>query len=187
VSASDKGCVGPDGPAPWPRLGLWRGVLLLAALDAAGWGLVGSVRPALPIERLGVEPRNDTWAWQLMVKSGDPPEHIPAPRDAGLWQLLAFLTLAQSGFLALAAWRPRTLGGLAVVPLIGHALGAALWLWALGTISTFPDNRIPFPSPGILAALAVHDQVWLVLLVAFLLVWRGRAGRGSHEPDARVE
>jgi hypothetical protein len=187
VSASDKGCVEPVGPSPWPRLGLWRCLLVLAALDAAAWGLVGSVRPALLFDRLGVEPRNDLWAWQLLVKRGDPPEGIPPPRDAGLWQLLVFLSLAQAGFLALAAWRPRTLGGLVVVPLIGHALGAILWLWSLGTISTFPDNRNPFSAPGFLAALAVHHEIWLVLLVAFLLVWRRRSGRGFHEPAARVE
>ncbi len=162
----------------WPWLGLWRGVLLLAALEAAAWGLVGSVRPALLFDRLGVEPRNDTWAWQLLVKRGEPPDRIPAPRDAGLWQLLAFLTLAQAGFLALAAWRPRTLGGLAAVPLIGHALAAALWLWALGAASTFPENRNPFSAPGILIALAVHDGVWLVLLAAFLIV------RRRHSPLA---
>jgi hypothetical protein len=149
--------------------------------------VVEGVRPAMLFERLGVEPRHDTWAWQLLTKRGDPPEGIPAPRDAGLWQLLAFLWLAQAGFLALAAWRPRTLGGLAAAPLIGHALGAALWLWALGAASTFPDNRNPFPSPGVLAALAIHDAVWLVVLAAFLLVWRRRAGRDSPKPVARVQ
>jgi hypothetical protein len=150
----------------WPWLGLWRGVLLLAALDAAALGLIGGVRPALLFERLGVEPRHDTWAWQLLVPRGDSPGEIPAPRDAGLWQLLAFLSLAQAGFLALAGWRPRTFGGLAVAPLIGHALGAALWLWALGTISTFPENRVPFHAPGVLIALAVHDAVWLVISIS---------------------
>ncbi len=120
------------------------------------------------------------------MKRGDPPDNIPAPRDAGLWQLLAFLTLAQAGFLALSAWRPCTLGGLAAVPLIGHALGAALWLWALGAASTFPENRKPFSDTGLLVALAVHDGVWLGLLAAFLIV-RPRAGRHSPEPAVRVE
>ncbi|HEX5273449.1 MAG TPA: hypothetical protein VFW33_23290 [Gemmataceae bacterium] len=174
MSATDKGCAGPAGPAPWPRVGLWRCVLLLAAIDAAACGLVGGVRPALLIERLGVEARHDTWAWQLFVKRGDPPERIPAPRDAGIWQLLALLWLAQAGFLALAAWRPRTLGELAAVPLIGHALGAALWLWALGAALTFPENRQPFSAPGVLGGVAVHDGVWLALLAAFLIVRRRR-------------
>jgi hypothetical protein len=165
VSATDKAGVAPAAAA-WPGLGLWRGVLLLAALDAAGWGLVGGVRPALLFDQLGVAPRNGTCAWQLLVPRADPPDGIPAPSDAGLWQLHAFLWLAQAGFLALAAWRPRTLGRLAVAPLVGHALGAALWLWALGAFAIFPDKRNPFSAPGILAALAGHDAVWLVLLVA---------------------
>jgi hypothetical protein len=120
-------------------------VLLLAALDAAAWGYLGTVRPALLFDRLGVQERHDTWARQLLVPRGDAPDQIPPPRDAGLWQLLALVSLAQAGFLGLAGWRPRTLGGLAAVPLIGHALGAALWLWALEAFATFPDNRDPSP------------------------------------------
>src|SRR5439155_2411269 len=101
------------------------------------------------------------WAWQLRVPRGDPPDGIPAPRDAGLWHLLALLSLAHAAFLGLAAWRPRSLGGLAVVPLIGHALGAALWLWALGTTYTFPPQRVPFLGRQPLLVLAAHDAVWL--------------------------
>jgi hypothetical protein len=186
-SRSEKYAVPFAATPNWPLLGLWRGVLLLAALDAAACGLLGTVRPALLFDRLGVESRHDTWALQLLVPRGDSPNEIPAPRDAGLWQLLALLSLAQAAFLALAGWRPRTLGGLAAVPLIGHALGAVLWCWALGAASTFPDNRNPFPAPGILLPLAVHDGVWLMLLTAFLIVWHRRAGRHSPEPLARVE
>jgi hypothetical protein len=103
-----------------------------------------------------------------------------------LWQLLAVLFVAQAGFHALAAWRPRSLGGLVVVPLIGHALGAALWLWALGSAYTLPPERVPFPHPDRLLILAGHDAIWLPLLVAFLLVWRRRAGRDGTESAARV-
>jgi hypothetical protein len=180
VSARDGG----DGPS-----NAWRYVLLLAALDALACGLLWGLRPADLFERLPMkEPRNDAWAWQLRVPRGDPPDSIPAPRDAGLWHLLALFWLAHAAFLALAAWRPRSLGGLAVVPLIGHALGAALWLWALGAAYTFPPERVPFADAARrpLMALAAHDAAWLPPLLAFLLVWR-RGGRGGTEPAARVQ
>ena len=165
----------------------WRCVLVLAALDALACGLLWGIRPGDLFERLAMkEPRNDTWAWQLRVPRGDPPDFIPAPRDAGLWHLLAFFWLAHAVFLALAAWRPRSLGGLAVVPLIGHALGAALWLWALGAAYTFAPERFPFAARGPLLALAAHNAVWLPPLLAFLLVWR-RAGRDGKETAARVQ
>ncbi len=177
----------------WPRLGLWRGLLLLAALDALAWGLVWVLQPGELCQRLGMEARHDAWAWQLRVPRDDPPSGIPAPRDApGLWQLLAGLSLVEAAFLALAAWRPRSLGGLAVAPLIGHLLGAALWLWALGTTATFPPERIPFPDRNVLWALAGHDAVWVPILVAFLLArWRRAkpqaAGRHGMENAVRVQ
>jgi hypothetical protein len=137
---------------------------------------VWALRPGELFPRLGLERRNDAWAGQLLAPRDNPPDGILPPRDAGLWQLLAFLSLAQAGFLALAAWRPRGLGGLVAVPLIGHALGAALWLWALGTTYTFLEGRVPFPERGPLLALAAHEAVWVPLLLAFLFVWRRRAG-----------
>lgn len=167
----------------------WRYVLALAALDALACGLLWGLRPGHLFERVPMkEPRNDTWVWQLTVPRGDPPDGIPAPRDAGLWHLLAFFWLAHAAFLALAAWRPRSLGGLVAVPLIGHALGAALWLWALAAVSTFPPERVPFADAARrpLLALAAHDAVWLPSLLIFLLVWR-RGGRDGQEPAARVQ
>jgi hypothetical protein len=155
---------------------LWRALLLVAFLDALTWSLLWAAQPGRLFDWLGARPRNDSWAWQLRVPRGEPPAGIPAPRDAGLWHLLAFVSLAQAGFLALAAWRPRTLGGLAAAPLIGHALGAALWLWALGSAYTLPPERVPFPDRGPLMALAAHDAVWVPLLLAFLLVRRRMAG-----------
>jgi hypothetical protein len=186
VSASDKQEVGQGGTSR-PGLNLWRVLLAVAALDAFALGLFGVAHPGWPFENLGMEERHDSWAWQLLVPRGDPPDGIPTPRDAGLWQLLALLSLAHAGFLALAAWRPRSLGGLAVVPLIGHALGAALWLWALATTYTFPQGRVPFPHREPLWLLAAHDAVWLPPLLAFLLVWRRRAARDGKEIAARVQ
>ncbi len=181
MSATDKGDSGPSGAAPGPGLGAWRCVLLLGALDALAWGLVWAVAPSELFARLGMAPRNDAWAWQLLTRD------IAAPRDAGLWQLLAFLSLAHAGFLTLAAWRPRSLGGLVAVPLIGHALGAALWLWAVGAAYTFPPERVLFPDPRPLWALAVHDAVWLPLLLAFLLCGPRRSGRDSKETGTAVQ
>ena len=177
MSASDKG----DGPSS-----AWRYILILATLDALLWGLYWGRWPGTLFDRLGMKPRNDAWAWQLFVPRGEAPDGIPAPRDAGLWHALAFFSLAHAGFLALAAWRPRCLGGLAAVPLIGHALGAALWLWALGAAYTFPPDRVPFPERGPLLALAAHDAVWLLPLLAFLVACR-RAGRDGKEVATRVQ
>src|SRR5262249_47670413 len=136
--------------------------------------------------RLGMAPRHDAWAWQLRVPRGEPPAGIPAPRDAGLWHLLAFFSLAHAAFLALAAWRPWSLGGLAGVPLIRHALGVAVWLWSLGATYTYPPDRVPFPERGPLLALAAHDAVWLAVLLVFLIACR-RGRRDGKEAAARVQ
>jgi len=129
VSASDKGC-----DTIWPNLIVWRCVFLVAMIDALASGVFWGADPGKLSSFLGMEPRNDSGAWQLLKPRRDPPEGIRPPRDAaGLWQLLALISLAHAGFLAFATWRPRSLGQLVVVPLIGHALGAVLWLWALGT------------------------------------------------------
>jgi hypothetical protein len=154
----------------------WRLLLVLAFLDALLWSALWLAQPARLFDWMGLEPRGDTWAWQLRFPTGEPPAGIAVPRDAGLWHLLAFVNLGQAGFLALAAWRPRSLGGLVAAPLIGHALGAALWLWALGSTYTFPPERAPFPARGPLVALAAHDAVWVALLLLFLLVRQRIAG-----------
>jgi hypothetical protein len=163
VSARDE--------TPWPYFIIWRGILLLALIDALGWGVLGTIRPGTLASALGMEPRNDSGAWQLLTERSDPPKGIRPPRDAaGLWQLLAFISLAQAGFLALAVWRPRSLGDFAIVPLIGHALGTALWLWALGSINALPPNRVTFPNRTVLWSFAGHEAIWLPLLIAFLIV-----------------
>src|SRR5262245_58261239 len=117
MSPSGKSDEAPTGVARRPGLLAWRFLLALAMIDALAWGVVWGLKPNLLFDRLGMQPRHDSWAWQLLVRRGDSPDRILAPRDAGLWQALAFLSVAQAGFLALAAWRPRSLGGLVIVPL----------------------------------------------------------------------
>jgi hypothetical protein len=166
-----------------------RLLLLVSAVDSLGWGVWTYCRPWWMFEQIGVQPRNDTWFWQLLtardersVKEGEsPPPRIPAPRDAGLWHLLAFCSLAHAVALVLAAWRPASFGGLVVLPLVGRAITAGLWLWALGTIATFPENRVPFPHREPLVALAVHEAIWLPLFLGFLVILRisSRSPRGG--------
>jgi hypothetical protein len=174
VSASDKECGGSSGATIWPDLITWRGVLLLAAIDALAWGLAWGTDPGRLFPRLGMEPRHDSRAWQLLVRRGTAPDRIDTPRDAGLWHLLALISVAHAGFLALAAWRPYSLGGLVVVPLIGHVLGVVLWLWALATAYTFPPERVTIKDPAALWTFVAHDALWLPLLVAFLILSRRR-------------
>jgi hypothetical protein len=152
----------------------------VAAVDSLAWGLWNLCRPRWAFEQIGVEPRNDTWFWQLLnprdageVKEGEtPPPLIPAPRDAGLWHLLAFCSLANAIALGLAAWRPASFGGLVVLPLVGRAITAGLWLWALGTIDSFPENRVPFQHREPLLVLALHEAVWLPIFLGFLFILR---------------
>jgi hypothetical protein len=184
VNENENGHAKGNGPPPWPRLGLWRLLLFVAAVDALVWGASWAIRPGQLFDALGMEARNDQWAWQLLIKRGNPPDCIPAPRDAGLWHLLAILSVVQAGFLGLAAWRLRSLGGLVAVPLIGHALGCALWLWALGAYLTLPSNRVPFERPDVLDFLALHDGVWMLVLLGFLLVWRRLRSAFPTEPEA---
>jgi hypothetical protein len=180
VSTSDR-FPDADGAPAWREFA-WRGILLAASVDAVIFG-IWSTDPARLFAYLGMEPRHDTRAWQLPV----PRSEIPAPRDAGLWHLLALFSYAHVALLALATWRPRSLGGLAVVPLIGHAIGAALWLWALGTTYDFSGERLPFPHRRPLAVLTVHDAVLVAMLLAFLLFGPPRTGRHSQEKSAGVQ
>ncbi len=166
---------------------LWRWLLFGVLLDALVWSILWLCQPGRVFDWLGLPPRGDSWAWQLLLPTGEPPDGVSVPRDAGLWHLLALVGVAQAGFLAFAAWRPGSLGGLAAAPLIGHALGAALWLWALGSTYTFPPERVPFPERGPLLALASHDAIGAALLLAFLLVRarrlypaRPKGGEGVH-------
>ena len=115
---------------------------LLAALDSLATG-IGAVLFA-----------DKLFAWL----------QLPPTRDGVLLCLtLGALTLTHAPCLILAALRPRTWGGLVVVPLVGRALLAAAWLWLLNA------ERVR-PSPDALRWLLVHDAVWLPLFVVFLLV-----------------
>src|SRR5438874_1395589 len=89
----------------------WRGLLLLAALDAAAAGAWGVSRPG------------DLFA---MLQQ--------APSDDGLLlcRLLGLLYLMQAVFLFLAAFRPGFVG-LTLAPLLGRMLLCGLWLWLLGS------------------------------------------------------
>jgi hypothetical protein len=182
--------MGPHGAAPWPGRRFFQTLLLLAALDSFACGLWALARPDDLFTFLRVPPRDDRWMGQLLQPTDEliPPAADPEHprRDAGLWHLLGLFALANGGFLGLAAWGPRRYGGLALVPLIGHALGYGLWLWALGAVGTFPARRTPFPDPARLVVLAVHDAVWVAALAAFLLEWR-TAGRAGTEPAAGVQ
>jgi hypothetical protein len=175
-----------------PACRFWQVLLLLVALDTLACGLWAVLRPRDLIAFLGVPPRNDAYAWQLLRPSG-PSEKatrtpIPPPRDAGLWHLLGLLTLGNAGLLAIAAVKPAWYGSLVVVPLLGRGLGAALWLWALGTTYTFAPARVPFPERLPLVYLAVHEAAGLVLLAAFLVFWRvACARRDGTEPARTVE
>jgi hypothetical protein len=173
--------MGPQAGTPWP-VRLCRVLLLLAALDGLAGGLWALLWPQALFDFLGMAARSDAGFWQLFTRD------LSAPRDAGLWQVLGLLALANGAFLLVAAWRPRELGGLALVPLVGRALLAGLWLWALGTTFTFPERRVVFPDRTRLALLAAHDGAWAVVLAAFLVAWWAwPRGRGGKESAPRVE
>jgi hypothetical protein len=92
-----------------PRL--WKGLLTLAAVDAAVAGAWAVCRP--------------TDLFALLQQ---------APSDDGLLlcRLLGLLYLTQAAFLLLAAFLPGR-AGLAWAPLLGRLLSCGLWLWLLGS------------------------------------------------------
>ena len=119
---------------------LWRGLILLAALDSAvvgGWALA---RPA------------DLFTLFQQPPNGD---------GLLLCRLLGVLYLFHALFLVLAARRPATLGGLVLVPLLGRLGLCGVWLWLLAS------GRMPAASNALLV-LAAHDAVWLPVFAGFL-------------------
>lgn len=121
---------------------LFRILLLFAALDAFVGGAWAVLQP------------NDLFAML---------ETTP-PRDAVLWRGLGALGVAQAVFLGMLALWPEACGSLVLAPLIGRCLSLGGWLFLLGT------DRVRLAATP-LVLLAVHEAVWLMVFVAFLVVW----------------
>jgi hypothetical protein len=127
-----------------PGARLLPSLLLLAAFDSLVAGTWAMLAP------------DAFFAWLQL-----PPTH-----DGRLvCRVLAALILTHAPCLVLAALRPLRWVGLVVVPLVGRALLAGVWLWLLNSDRTHP-------APSVLRWLLVHDAVWLPLLVVF--VWRAK-------------
>jgi hypothetical protein len=154
--------MGPSATPPLPGRTAWRFLLLLAAVDTLAVGFWAVLRPA------------DLFGFLQMALP--PPDVLPPDRPL-LWRMLGVLALAHAGFLAILVWRPEPCGPLVLVPLIGRAAQAGLWLWVCGT------DRLQWPSPVRPLALAAHDAVWLPLLAAFLFAWwRWRRSAAGAKP-----
>jgi hypothetical protein len=139
-----------------------RLLLLLAALDSLALGLWAVLRP------------QDLFALLLMPLSDAAHDRLL------LWRALGLLALAHAGLLAILVWRPEMDGPLVLVPLIGRALGAGLWLWVARA------ERLDLPSLTRPLLLAAHDAVWLPVFAGFLLIWcrwRRAAGAAPSLPD----
>jgi hypothetical protein len=149
-----------------PALRLSRPLLLAAALDSLLFGLWAALRPADLFRLLDVPlPDGAYHLWQVHV--GVLSRRVmssPRVSDAFLlWQLLGLLLLVHFAFLLSAALRPSSRGGLALVPLLGRALQAGLWLWLLGT------DRVHLPVT-LLAVLLTHDILAAAGLAGFLFL-----------------
>ena len=142
--------MGPSPAPPLPGRPVWRLLLLLAALDTLALGLWATLRP-----------------WDLfdLLQMPLPPAEVLPPDRLQLWWALGFVALAHAGFLAILVWRPEAYGPLALVPLIGRATQAGLWLWARGT------DRLEWPSLVPPLQLAIHDALWVAVLAGFLFAW----------------
>ncbi len=117
------------------------------------------------------------WRWPLAVAASEiflgglwlliRPEslflllHIE-PRDFSLWRAIGFLEVSQGFCTFFCSWKPVEYRGLALVPLLGRTLGAALWLWVSQV------DWLPIPSFALIG-LIVHQILWIPLLAAYLL------------------
>jgi hypothetical protein len=154
------------GPTPSPQLpsrAVYLVLFLLAALDRAGWGCWALLRPAGVFKFLQL-PR------PLL------------PDQLLLWKVLAGLALAHALVFVILVYWPEDCGPVALVPLLGLAVGTGLWLWAAGTERLTLPSRVP---PLLLAA---HEAVWLPPLAWFLVArhrWRRRPSLPLSSPSSR--
>ena len=118
----------------------WRGLLLVAAADAAVAGGWAAVRPA-DLFTLFQYPANDDGLL--------------------LCRLLGALYLTYALFLALAVYRPAAFGGLTLAPFLGRLILCGVWLWLLGS------GRMSAAANALLALLT-HDAVWPPVFAGFL-------------------
>jgi hypothetical protein len=155
--------MGPVPGPPLPGRGAHRLLFLLAALDRSVWGCWALLRPDA-----------------VFVVLQQP--EAPLPDQLLLWKVLGGLALAHALVFVILLYRPEACGPLALVPLLGLALGTGLWLWAAGTERLTLPSRLP---PLLLAA---HEAVWLPPLAWFLFAWyrwRRRAVRTLSPPSSR--
>ena len=134
---------------------VWKGLILLAALDsvvAGGWAVA---RPA------------DLFTLFQQPPNGD---------GLLLCRLLGVLYLCHALFLVLVARRPATFGGMVLVPLLGRLGLCGVWLWLLAS------GRMPTASNALLALLA-HDAVWPPVFAGFL--WSCRRAPFDLPPPLR--
>ena len=135
---------------------LFQIVLLIGAADSLACGLWAWFQPEKLFDWL-------QFTMHAPIETKLPGVKFESADEVLLWRALGVIFLAHSVLLVLAAWRPRRLGSLVYVPLIGRALLLGLWLWLLGS------DRIELSSAA-LRWLAAHEGVWIVFFVAFL-VW----------------
>lgn len=151
------------GPSPGPFLlgrPVYRLLFLLAALDRVAWGFWALFRP------------DQVYAFLC-------PPDAPAPDQLLLWKVLGGLALVHGLVFVILVRRPEACGPVALVPLLGLALGTALWLWASGTERLTLPSRLP---PLLLAA---HEAVWLPPLLWFLIAWQRWRCRGLTPSSSR--
>jgi hypothetical protein len=132
--------------------------LLPAALDTLAVGLWALARPA-----------------DLFALLQAP----PLPDPLLLWQALGALSLGHVLCLGAAIVRPDPCSGLVLVPLLGRALQAGIWLWLLGSDRVQGLPRHP------LTLLLIHDTFWLAVFALYLGVWV--LARNQRPPDAGTD
>jgi hypothetical protein len=129
---------------------LWRLLLLAGALDALAAGAWALARP--------------DGLFALLQTSATSDRVL-------LWRALGALSLCQALCLGAAAIRSVDWGGLVLIPLLGRAPQAGVWLWLLGA------DRVVLPARP-LALLLTHDALGALVFLALLVAW----WRGTGQP-----